>query len=110
MNKTGYLVWELVLALFLAWIVCFLTLFRGVKLSGKIVYFTALFPYLVLFILGIRGWMLDGAGKGLYYYISPDLSKLAESTVWRDAAVQVRKNKINLFFRIKKLLFRFFLH
>ncbi|CAF0892953.1 unnamed protein product [Brachionus calyciflorus] len=88
-NETGTLVWQLVVALFLAWIVCFLCLFRGVKLSGKIVYFTALFPYLVLFILGIRGWTLDGAEIGLSYYIKPDLSKLTESTVWRDAAVQV---------------------
>lgn len=97
MNKTGYLVWELVLSLFLAWVICFLALFRGVKLSGKIVYFTALFPYLVLFILGIRGWMLDGADIGLYYYISPDISRLSDSTVWRDAAVQVKfLNKLEL--------------
>lgn len=48
-----------------------------------------MFPYLVLFILGIRGWLLDGADIGITYYIKPDISKLAESTVWRDAAVQV---------------------
>lgn len=89
MNDTGKLVWELVLALFLSWVVCFFCLFRGVKLSGKIVYFTALFPYLVLFILGIRGWMLDGADIGLSYFIKPDISRLSDSGVWRDAAVQV---------------------
>ena len=59
------------------------------KVSGKIVYFTALFPYLVLVILGIRGYMLDGADIGISFYINPNMSMLASSTVWRDAAVQV---------------------
>lgn len=80
------LVWQLVVSLFAAWIVCFLCLFRGVKLSGKIVYFTALFPYLVLLILGIRALFLDGAGIGIEYYITPKLDRLADPTVWKDAA------------------------
>jgi SNF family Na+-dependent transporter len=53
------------------------------------VYFTALFPYCVLFVLGIRGCMLDGAEIGIAYFIKPDMAVLAQSTVWKDAAVQV---------------------
>lgn len=49
-------------------------------------YFTALFPYLVLFILGIRGVFLDGAGIGIEYFLKPKLEKLSEIVVWRDAA------------------------
>jgi SNF family Na+-dependent transporter len=85
-DETGDLVWQLVVSLIVAWVVTFLCLFRGVKMSGKIVYFTALFPYLVLFILGIRGWLLPGAGKGLEFYLVPKWEKLGESEVWRDAA------------------------
>ena len=55
----------------------------------KIVYFTSLFPYVVLLILGINGWTLPGAGKGIEFYIKPDFSKLADITVWFDAAVQI---------------------
>jgi SNF family Na+-dependent transporter len=86
MNEPGTLVWELVLALFVSWVICFLALFRGVKVSGKIVYFTALFPYLVLLILGIRGFTLKGAGKGIEYYIKPQWDKLGDSSVWNAAA------------------------
>ncbi len=56
------------------------------KLSGKINYFTALFPYVVLLILGIRGWTLPGADIGINYYIKPDLAKIKEIGVWKDAA------------------------
>ena len=42
----GSLRWELVLCLLLAWVIVGLSLIKGVKSSGKVVYFTALFPYL----------------------------------------------------------------
>ncbi len=83
------LVWQLVLCLFFAWLIIFLCLFKGIKSSGKVVYFTALFPFLVLFILGIAGWTLEGSGKGIEFYIKPDWSKLLEINVWFDAAVQI---------------------
>lgn len=88
-DDSGELVWQLVLVLLASWVVCFLCLFRGVKLSGKIVYFTALFPYLVLFILGIYGFTLNGAGKGIFYFFKPDIEKLSDILIWKNAAVQV---------------------
>ena len=59
------------------------------KVSGKLVYFTALFPYVILLILGINGWRLPGAGLGIKFYITPDFSRLKDWTVWTDAAVQI---------------------
>ena len=61
-------------------------LIGGKKITGKIVWFTSLFPYVVLLILGIRGWMLPGAVVGIKYYIVPDWSKLGNVNVWADAA------------------------
>jgi hypothetical protein len=34
---------------------------------------------------------LTGASIGLSYYLTPDFSKLTESSVWIDAATQVEK-------------------
>uniref|UniRef100_A0A1I8FH99 DUF418 domain-containing protein n=1 Tax=Macrostomum lignano TaxID=282301 RepID=A0A1I8FH99_9PLAT len=61
----GPLRWDMSLCLLLAWIIVFLSLSKGIKSSGKVVYFTALFPYAVLIILLIRGVTLPGCGNGL---------------------------------------------
>lgn len=77
------------LCLGIAWIIVFLCIFKGIKSSGKVVYFTSLFPYVVLLILGIKGWTLPGAGIGIEFYLKPDFNKLLEISVWFDAAVQI---------------------
>lgn len=61
-------------------------LVRGLEVAGKLVWFTAIFPYFVLLVLGVRGWMLPGAIVGIKYYIIPDWSKLLEFQIWSDAA------------------------
>ncbi|XP_048461168.1 sodium- and chloride-dependent neutral and basic amino acid transporter B(0+)-like [Rhincodon typus] len=90
-EETGDIVWYLALCLLLAWLMVVAALFRGIKSSGKVVYFTVTLPYLFLTILLIRGVTLEGAYKGIEFYIGSqsDLSKLADAGVWKDAAVQI---------------------
>lgn len=54
-DDMGGLRWELVGCLALAWVIVGLCLAKGIKSSGKVVYFTALFPYVILAILFVRG-------------------------------------------------------
>lgn len=85
----GSIQWKLALCLLVSWIVVVISLIKGIKTSGKVVYFTATFPYVILLILFIRGVTLEGAGEGLKFYLIPDFSRLSEIKVWKDAAVQV---------------------
>ncbi|CAL4097561.1 unnamed protein product [Meganyctiphanes norvegica] len=80
--------WRLALCLLLSWIILFLVLAKGVQGSGKAAYFTALFPYLVLFILLIRGLTLEGAWDGVWFFINPQWEKLLEAKVWYAAVGQ----------------------
>ncbi|KAM7294050.1 sodium and chloride-dependent glycine transporter 2-like [Ixodes scapularis] len=63
--------------------------FKGIKTSGKIVYVTALGPFLILGIMFIRGITLKGASAGLHYYFVPEWNKVLEIKVWKSAAEQV---------------------
>ncbi|XP_063599881.1 sodium- and chloride-dependent glycine transporter 2-like [Penaeus indicus] len=89
-ENMGGMRWELVGCLALAWVIVGACLAKGVKSSGKVVYFTALFPYVVLVILFIRGVTLEGAYKGVeFYLLRPDISRLGAIEVWNDAATQI---------------------
>ena len=71
----------MLLCLFIAWLVVFLCLCRGIRSIGKVVYFTATAPYIFFTILLIRGLTLPGALDGLKFYLVPDFSKLTDFKV-----------------------------
>ena len=79
----------LTLCLLLAWVLVYLCLLNGIKSSGKVVYFTALFPYVVLAALIGRGVTLPGAMDGIMYFITPSFEKMADPAVWYAAASQL---------------------
>uniref|UniRef100_A0A674BDC2 Solute carrier family 6 member 14 n=1 Tax=Salmo trutta TaxID=8032 RepID=A0A674BDC2_SALTR len=91
LDETGPVVWHLALCLLLGWLLIAAALYKGIKSSGKVVYFTSTFPYVVLLILLIRGVTLEGARDGIEFYIGSqsNLAKLCEAEVWRDAAIHI---------------------
>ncbi|KAL1141030.1 hypothetical protein AAG570_000956 [Ranatra chinensis] len=85
----GGVQWELFGCLILGWFLIYLIICRGIHQSGKVIWFTALFPYFVLVVLLVRGVALEGAGQGLLYYVTPRWSELLSPGPWIDGATQI---------------------
>ncbi|XP_033226112.1 sodium-dependent dopamine transporter-like [Belonocnema kinseyi] len=76
LHDLGSIKWDIALCLLVVYIICYFSLWKGISTSGKVVWFTALFPYAVLLILLVRGITLPGSGEGIKYYLSPNFSAI----------------------------------
>lgn len=88
-EEMGSIKWDLALCLLLVWVICFFCIWKGVKSTGKVVYITATFPFVMLIVLLIRGVTLPGAAEGIKFYLYPDLNRLKDPEVWIDAGTQI---------------------
>lgn len=88
-HDLGGMQWELFLCLGLGWLLVYGIIYRGLHQSGKIIWFTALFPYFILAVLLVRSVTLEGAGAGLLYYVTPRWEELLGPGPWIDGATQI---------------------
>ncbi|KAF3852714.1 hypothetical protein F7725_006069 [Dissostichus mawsoni] len=64
-DETGSFNPYIIGCLLAAWTLVCLGIFKGIKTSVKVMYFSSIFPYVVLFCFLVRGLMLDGALEGI---------------------------------------------
>lgn len=85
----GGIKWDLALSLAISWIIVISCLVKGVKTSGKVIYFAATFPYVILLILLAVGVSQQRARNGIVHLFKPDFHKLFQISVWHDAVSQM---------------------
>ncbi|XP_014481619.1 PREDICTED: sodium- and chloride-dependent GABA transporter 1-like [Dinoponera quadriceps] len=88
-ESIGNIQCELLGCLIVGWLLVYFIIRRGLHQSGKIIWFSALFPYVVLFILLGRAVTLEGSYDGLLYYVTPRWEELLTPGPWIDGATQI---------------------
>lgn len=87
----GWPVPMLAICLLISWICVYVSIVKGIKSSGKLSYVFAILPYIILILILIRACTLEGALKGIKYFLYPEGSnwaKLKDLDVWYDALTQ----------------------
>ncbi|KAK7486500.1 hypothetical protein BaRGS_00022301, partial [Batillaria attramentaria] len=87
--ETGSVCLHLLASLAVVWIVSYFLTWKGIRWSGKVVYFTATFPYVLMLVLLIQSARQPGAGDGIVFYLRPRFEALGSAQVWFEAASQV---------------------
>lgn len=64
-----------------AWILIYFAIWKSIKSSAKVRYFTATFPFVIILILLIKSLTLEGADKGMRYFFKPKFELLLEAKV-----------------------------
>jgi len=80
-DSPGSLRGELVVCLIVAWILVYFALWKSVRSSAKVLYFTATFPYVVLVAFVVFALTLPGADEGLRYFFRPQWDQLLSAKV-----------------------------
>jgi solute carrier family 6 GABA transporter-like protein 6/8/11/12/13 len=78
-DNLGVIRWELAACLILAWILVYFSIWKSVKSSGKVLYFTATFPYVLILAFLAHSLTLDGSDVGLKYFFKPQWELLGDS-------------------------------
>ena len=82
--------WWLVVGLVLNWLVVYACIYGGAKSAGKAVWITMPLPYLLLFVLLVKGATLEGANEGLSFYLWRwSWEAFAHGDTWVDAVAQI---------------------
>jgi len=72
------------------WFVVWLCMFKGMGLTGRVVYFTMGLPFVMAIILIGRGTSLENAGAGIKLYFGEwHSSKLGSGQIWQAACGQI---------------------
>ena len=72
-----------------AWALVYLCIIKGITENPKIIYITAIYPYVVLMIFFFRAITLEGMEDGIIHLFKPKWEELLNPVVWLEAGTQI---------------------
>lgn len=78
-----------IVALVIAWLLQYYCIRDGANSVGKVVKYTVFVPVILLLIMAIKGLTMPSAGASMAKLFIPDVSALADVSLWVDAIGQV---------------------
>ncbi|XP_006160285.1 orphan sodium- and chloride-dependent neurotransmitter transporter NTT5-like [Tupaia chinensis] len=85
----GLPVWHLSLCLSVSWLLTCLSMMKGPRFTGKMLYVSVLFPYLILSGLLVWSLLLEGATFGIKTLLAAKMTALYSMEVWRRTGKQL---------------------
>ncbi len=85
----GKIQWVIVAGLAVSWIWIVLSIWKGAKTVGRVVYVTVILPWILILVFVVRGVTLPGAFEGIKYYLTPNFRMLLNPELWHAAISQV---------------------
>ncbi|XP_077701874.1 orphan sodium- and chloride-dependent neurotransmitter transporter NTT5-like isoform X1 [Canis aureus] len=85
----GLPVTHLSISLFATWLIICISMIKGPKFTGKMLYVSVILPYFIIFCLLIRSLMLEGAYFGLKNLLAAKVPALYSVEVWRRTGNQI---------------------
>nr|XP_045582928.1 sodium-dependent neutral amino acid transporter B(0)AT3-like [Procambarus clarkii] len=89
LSQIGDFNWKIAGCMAIAWLLIYICIMKGIVASGKVVYVTAVFPYVVLMAFFCRGVTLRGMSDGISHLFTPRWEKLQDPVVWLEAGTQI---------------------
>lgn len=81
--------WDVLIGLVITWLVVFVIVLKGVRLTGRLALITFIMPYLALVALFVRAITLPGSADGISYLLTPQWYRLQNIDIWSDATTQI---------------------
>ncbi|XP_067687352.1 sodium-dependent noradrenaline transporter-like [Haliotis asinina] len=85
LEDLGVVRWPLVGCMAPICVIMFLFVFRGIRISGKVVYVTVAVPILLVIVFIVQGSLLPGSAAGIYFFVNPNFEKLLNPKMWIEA-------------------------
>lgn len=103
-DHLGVIRWELAACLILAWILVYFSIWKSVKSSGRVLYFTATFPYVLILAFLAHSVTLEGSDVGLSYFFKPQWELLGDSkasnNILKCKSYNIQKDSFSALFQV----------